>query len=218
MEKSIESIWKEGFLNTDALVIPKINDLYNRKSISVVDTYKRMFKKNIILLFVLAFVGLIYTLFIGMPYMGVPMFFMVNALAIVDLRLSKGLNKIDNKTSCYQYLKTLNNWMIHKTRVNIIMARILYPYTLISIVLGYWYYNIEGSTLGDMTMKSLLQVYPGLPLIFGFPVYGILVLMVLSGFLIYMAERIYKWDVNLVYGNVLKKLSELMSDMEELRN
>ena len=218
MEKSIESIWKEGFLNKDALVIPKLNDLYNRKSISVVDKYKRMFKKNIIILFVAAFVQLIGNLSIGMPYLGVPMFFMLNALAIVDLRLTKGLNKIDNKTTCYQYLKTLNSWMIHKTRVNIIMARILYPYTFISIVLGYWYFSIEGSTIGDMIMKELLQVYPEMRLIFGFPVYGILGLMVIAGFLIYKAERIYKWDLNLVYGNVLKKLSELMSDMEELRN
>ena len=28
MEKSIESIWKEGFLKSDALVAPKLNDLY----------------------------------------------------------------------------------------------------------------------------------------------------------------------------------------------
>lgn len=218
MEKSIESIWKEGFLNKDALVIPKLNDLYNRKSISVVDKYKRMFKKNIIIIFVAAFVQLIVNLLIGMPYLGVPMFFMLNAMAIVDLRLSKGLNNIDNKTTCYQYLKTLNNWMIHKTHVNIIMARILYPYTLISLVLGYWYFTIEGSSIGDVIMKNLLQVYPEMPHLFGFPVYGIIALMIIAGYLIYMAERIYKWDVNLVYGNVLKKLSELMSDMEELRN
>jgi hypothetical protein len=42
--------------------------------------------------------------------------------------------------------------------------------------------------------------------------------MIIAGFLICKAERIYKRDINLVYGNVLKKLSELMSDKEELRN
>src|SRR5687768_14323433 len=165
MEKSIESIWKEGFLNKDAFVIPKLNDLYNRKSIYVVDKYKRMFKKNIILLFVAAYVVLIGTFSIGMPYLGVPMFFILNALAIVDLRLSRGLGKIDNKATCYQYLKTLNNWMIHKTRVNIIMARILYPYLFISIVLGFWFFYIDGSTIGGIIMNRLLQDYPEMPLI-----------------------------------------------------
>ncbi len=29
--------------------------------------------------------------------------------------------------------------------------------------------------------------------------------------------RIYKWDLNLVYGGVLKKLKELIADMEDLR-
>ena len=218
MEKSIESIWKEGFLNKDALVIPKLNDLYNRKSIYVVDKYKRMFKKNIIFLFVAAFTVLIGTFSIGMPYLGVPMFFMFNALAIVDLRLSNGLDKIDSKATCYQYLKTLNNWMIHKTHVNIIMARILYPYVFISIVLGCWFFYIDGSTIGGIIMNRLFQFYPEMPLIFGVPVYGIPGLIIISGFLIYIAERIYKWDVNIGYGKVLKQMADLMSDMEELRN
>jgi hypothetical protein len=30
-------------------------------------------------------------------------------------------------------------------------------------------------------------------------------------------ERIYRWDVNVVYGNVFKKLEEIIADMEELR-
>ena len=29
MEKSIETIWKEGFLEKDVLLAPKLNDLYN---------------------------------------------------------------------------------------------------------------------------------------------------------------------------------------------
>jgi hypothetical protein len=31
MEKSIENIWKEGFLKNDALVAPTLNNLYNQK-------------------------------------------------------------------------------------------------------------------------------------------------------------------------------------------
>ena len=43
MEKSIESIWKQGFLNSDVLVAPKLNNLYNRKSIHSIDTYQYMY-------------------------------------------------------------------------------------------------------------------------------------------------------------------------------
>ena len=31
MEKTIEAVWKEGFVDDDALVAPKLNDLYNHK-------------------------------------------------------------------------------------------------------------------------------------------------------------------------------------------
>ena len=53
MENSIETIWKEGFLKNDALVAPKLNDLYNQKSLHLIDQLKRMFKIN--LMAILAF-------------------------------------------------------------------------------------------------------------------------------------------------------------------
>ena len=31
MTKSIETMWKEGFVKEEQLIAPKINDLYNRK-------------------------------------------------------------------------------------------------------------------------------------------------------------------------------------------
>ena len=46
MEKSIENIWKEGFLKSDALVAPKLNNLYNKKSIHIIDKFKRRFKTS----------------------------------------------------------------------------------------------------------------------------------------------------------------------------
>ena len=55
MEKSIESIWKEGFLEKDAMVAPKINNLYNQKSIHIIDKFKRMFKINLNALVILFF-------------------------------------------------------------------------------------------------------------------------------------------------------------------
>ena len=50
MNKSIENIWKEGFTNKD-LMIPKINDFYNKKSISLVEKIIDGFKKEVALKF-----------------------------------------------------------------------------------------------------------------------------------------------------------------------
>jgi len=46
MKKSIETIWKEGFLKNDALIAPKINNLYTQKSIDIVEKFKKMYKIN----------------------------------------------------------------------------------------------------------------------------------------------------------------------------
>ena len=51
MEKSIESIWEYGFLKPDALLAPKLNNLYQQKSIDIVEQFKLMYKKNIIGIF-----------------------------------------------------------------------------------------------------------------------------------------------------------------------
>ena len=73
MEKSIETIWKEGFIKNDALVAPKLNDLYNQKSIDIVEKFKRMYKLNRI--GIAAFAIIIIPLSYGtkMIYMGIPM-------------------------------------------------------------------------------------------------------------------------------------------------
>ena len=55
MEKSIESIWKQGFLENDAMVAPKLNNLYNQKSIHIIDKFKRMFKINLNALVIFSF-------------------------------------------------------------------------------------------------------------------------------------------------------------------
>jgi hypothetical protein len=46
MTKSIEVIWKEGFVNEAHLTAPKVNDLYNRKSQNIVDKLQSMFAIN----------------------------------------------------------------------------------------------------------------------------------------------------------------------------
>ena len=67
MEKSIEDIWKEGFLKSDALIAPKVNNLYNKKSIDIIDKFKRMFKINLIVIVAFAFASLIMSFLNGVP-------------------------------------------------------------------------------------------------------------------------------------------------------
>lgn len=218
MKKSIESIWKQGFLNSDALVAPKLNNLYNQKSIHLIDKFKRMFKINLnaIVGGSLLFLGISYL--VGIPFMGIGFFLTLFIIVIVNRRLSRGLNNIDKSESSYHYIKAFDNWMKQQVRVNRIMARFYYPLFFFSIVLGFWHYHFNGKQLGEAITDRLILSYPNIELIFGMPLFiflGVILMMVL---LSYLGGRIYNWDLKVVYGGVLRKLDEIIADMEELRN
>ena len=218
MEKSIEKIWKEGFLKEDALVAPKLNDLYTRKSNHFISNYKRMFKLNILWIMIGSSIFLIFSLIIGIPFLGIPMFILLNIMALVDKRLLKELNKIDQNNTSYEYLKSFLNWWDRKNKVNIFMASILYPYVFLFTVIGLWFMKIKGNNLGAMLSNQILDQFPSTYFIFGIPLIGIIGVIFILSVLLYFSEKMYKWDVNLVYGRVLEKIKTLVNDMEELRN
>ena len=57
MEKSIENIWNQGFLDEGALLAPKINKLYEAKSINTIDKFRGMYHKNYWFIWVLLFIN-----------------------------------------------------------------------------------------------------------------------------------------------------------------
>jgi hypothetical protein len=211
MEKSIELIWKQGFLDKNAMVAPKLNNLYNQKSIHIIDRFKRMFKINLNALVVFSFLLLITSFLVKLPVMGVLMFVLFNVLVIVNKRLLKALEKIDKNVNSYQYLKSFDAWMQEQIAINIKMSRYIYPYIFIAMVSGFWFSSAFRETLN--------RVFGGYQpyMVYGIPVYWILAMLVIISLLAIFGGRIYKWDLNLVYGGILKKLAELIKDMEDLR-
>jgi hypothetical protein len=177
-----------------------------------------MFKINLraIVAGSLLFLGL--SFLIGIPIMGIGFFITLSIIVIVNRRLSVGLNKIDKSESSYHYIKAFDSWMKHQISVNTLMARFYYPLFFLSTVLGFWFYRVDGTQLGEYLTNKLIVNYPGIDLIFGVPVvvsFGVLLMTVL---LAYFGGRIYKWDLKVVYGGVLRKLDEIIADMEELRD
>lgn len=218
MEKSIESIWKEGFLKKNALVAPTINDLYNKKSIHIIDKFKRMFKINLIAIVVFSSVFLVVSYFMGIPVMGIIFFITLSVLVIINKRLLNELEKIDKGESSYQYLKAFNDWINKQVDVNERASRFLYPIIFLSFIFGFWFKDAEGAFLGERFVNKLLASHPEMYLIQGVPLIGIVIVVVIVIILAMLGGIIYRWDLNIVYGRVFKKLAELMNDMEELKN
>lgn len=216
MEKSIENIWKEGFLKSDALVAPKINSLYNQKSIHIIDKFKRMFKINLIAIVAFSFIFLIVSYFVGIPLMGAIFFVTLMVLVIVNKSLLNGLDKIDKGENSYQYLKKFNQWINKQVSINKRMATFLYPIIFISIIIGFWFKDAEGLFLGERLVNKIIIGFPDIYLVYGIPIIGIVIVFLILGLLAFFGGRIYQWDLNLVYGRVFKKLEELMADIESL--
>ncbi len=218
MEKSIENIWKEGFLKSDALLAPKINSLYNQKSIHIIDKFKRMFRINLIAIVAFSIIFLIVTFFIGIPIMGAIFFATLTVLVIINKRLLNGLEKIEKGVSSYQYLKAFNLWIKRQVSINKKISTFLYPIIFMSFIIGFWFKDAEGMLLGKRLVNEILIGFPDVYLIYGIPLLGIVIVLIVSILLAIFGGRIYQWDLNIVYGRVFKKLEELLTDMERLKN
>ena len=218
MEKSIEDIWKEGFLKSDALVAPKLNDLYSQKSIHIIDRFKRMFRINLIAIVAFSILFLIVSYFVGIFITGIMFFVMLSVLVMINKHLLNGLEKIDKGLSSYQYLKAFNDWINEQITINERMSTFLYPTIFISLILGFWFKDAEGIPLGERLVSEILIGFPDITMIYGLPLIGIVISFLILGLLAFFGGRIYRWDLNIVYGRVFKKLNELLSDVETLRS
>ena len=217
MEKSIESIWEEGFLANDALVAPKLNNLYNQKSIHMVDKFKRMYSINIKAIVVFAILVIPFTYITNMPYMGIPMSLIFIGMVFYSSKFKKKLFDIDSSVDSYNYLKSFKDWVTEMVTFNTKMSRYLYPIIFISMLIGFWFGDIGGDVPGEDFVNWLVADYPNMIIIMGIPLWlilgGILAIVLLA----YFGGKIGQWDLNLVYGRILKKLDRLLEEMEELR-
>ena len=217
MEKSIENIWKEGFLNDDKMVAPKVNDLYSQKSIDIVSKFKRMYKINVIGIVLFSFIILPMSYFSNIPYMGIMMFFLFYLILIVNRKTIFKLNKIDNSLNSYEYLLSFKSWTDELIAVNTKFSRFLYPYVFLALSAGFWFGSIGGDIPGDIVIEKFVSKFPNTPLVFEFPLVFLGIMLVVMTFLALVGGRIGKWDFNLGYGRIMKRLKTLINDMEELK-
>ncbi len=217
MEKSIETIWKEGFLNDDKLIAPKVNDLYNQKSIDIVSKFKRMYRINVIGIVIFSFIILPVSFLVKIPYMGILVFILFNLIIVVNRKTRKELDKIDNSLNSYDYLIAFDNWTKELIAVNIKFSRFLYPYVFISLFCGFWFGTIGGDIPGNILVNRFITEFPNTPLILGFPLVFIVIILLILLFLALVGAKIGEWDFNLGYGRIMKRLKTMIADMEELK-
>ena len=212
MSQSIESIWKEGFINNDTLIAPKVNDLYNKKSENLIDKFYYLFDLNRKWIFAGSFLVLVVLSVIGVPILGGFLFLSLLLLLKVG---ESGMNKlalIDKNTSSYEYLKSFVEW---KTEVVGLYSKVysfFYPIAFIAIAIQFRFTS-DGKAIIDGIIANSQDV----GLIFDTPYFVVVGVSVIAVLLSYFAGPIYRMDLNIVYGKEFKKLDDLINDMEALR-
>lgn len=211
MKKSIETIWKEGFLNEDALIAPKVNNLYAQKSIYVTDRFKRMFKINQLLLVLGGLVCFIIYALLGVPFAGAFIFALMLLITIVSRKQLAEVHEIEAGLNSYEYLKSFQKWLKGAISKGAKFMRFFYSLCFLAAMAPIWH----AFSTGNETRK-ILERYTDNELLFGIPIVWLAVVLIIALAMIYFGEKIYRWDVSLVYGRMFKKLNGLIADIEEL--
>ena len=200
MENSIETIWTKGFLKEEALVAPRINNLYQKKSGLLIEKLKSTYRtdnKSIIPMAILAVIGFgvaghlltglyIMTLMIGM--------FFLNRQKLASLE------RISIETSSYEYLL---------------------EYREMFLKLKTFYTRLLGFGLPVAGIAGYLLFFWNTPLLHDFlqlkPIYILGILIGVGLLLSIIGVLAYRLSLKVVYGRFIQKLEEMIADMEELR-
>jgi hypothetical protein len=212
MGKSIETIWKKGFLDSDSLVAPKLNDLYNQKSKTIIDKFKRMMKINIYVIMVFAFLNWGLYAALGTPYTGVFIFFLLMGVCWISIKQRRTMKNIDASLSSYDYLKSFNSWLEMAISNNTKLMRFFYPLIFLAALMPI----VQALKAGEVTNAAILN--SGFHLIYGIPTFTWIIALVIAVLIYVFGGKIYKWDVNLAYSRIFRKLENMIAEMEELRN
>lgn len=210
MEKSIETIWKEGFLKRDVLIAPKVNKLCERKSIHLIEKFERAFQTNIRAISAAALVIFIASIAIGAIWAGLIILSMLAYVAFTAKQELDALYQVRKVDNSYTFLHNFKAWINRSTERYGKMYRWLYPMLMLSVYFGAWYSDsLEG-------IRTRITA-SGEPLLWGTHQTTTIAVLVFALLMSLFSRTIHRFDVKLIYGRIIKKLDIALEDMEELR-
>jgi hypothetical protein len=213
MRKTIEATWREGFLDPAALVAPKVNDLYTRKSTHIVDRIRRMQRINEIAIVIGGPIMWAQLSLVGIPYAGAIICAAWVGLIVVR-RQFPHITTFDAPVSVdsYQYLKAFQGWLRNRLAWGRRVQGHLYAVTFLALAIG-----VGASAPGQALIRAIVENFPDLRLVNGVPLVLIVVVAAMTIVVDLFGGVIFDFDVNTVYRHVFKKLDEMVAEMEDLR-
>jgi hypothetical protein len=212
MKKTIEATWREGFLNPEALVAPKVNDLYMRKSKHIVDQIQRMQRINEIAIVIGAPIMWLLLSAVGIPYAGAIIWTAFMGLLVTRRLYVAKFDAPDKGLDSYHYLKAFHGWLKERLVWGRRVQRHLYAVVFLALAIG-----VGASAAGQALIGLMVASNPDIRLVNGIPVVLIAGVAIVAIIVDVLGALIFDFDVNTVYRPVFRKLDEMVAEMEELR-
>lgn len=203
-------MWKEGFLKEDALVAPRVNDIYNKKSMHLIEKFERMFQINIWGIVIGASLLFIGAYFAGALLAGSIVLIMLWYVAYTAYQDLKVLEKIDKGQSSYVFLKSFRDWIARSVDRYGNMYRVVYPVLILAFYFGIWFSDVFAS-MRELVAESTND------LLFGMHTYTTIGMVVFAAVMGFFSKTIHRRDVEAIYGGIIKKLDLALAEMEALR-
>jgi len=208
MDKSIENIWEDVMSNDEAFDIPKLKNNQFKKSNHIIEKFKRRFRNNMVIICLVSCLILIVSYYQEVVIEGAILSFLLFFLAWQGTRNLKKLKSIDLTTDSRQYVERFYSWLNELYDYNIRINQFVYPLLYMTFFLGFK----RSSTIQDLYSK--MELNPDLIFIFGIPIWWVVPFSLGAFFLYLFARPIFKFDMDSIYGPVLRKLE---SHLDEFR-
>ncbi len=200
MDKSIEEIWSNAFQDNKYLIPPVIVDLYNKKSILTVDKLKSTSKKDNWSIIPIAIITLIFFIINSKLILGIYISALMLSMFFLNKKQLEFLNTINTSEPCFHYLIKLQKWIKNNVKFYTRLLGIGLP---LFAYVGFCIFIIESNQyeyiLESYSFKELLAI--SIFILTSFSSIGILC---------------YRLSNYLIYGRLIKKINEMIDELELL--
>ncbi|MFY0598910.1 MAG: hypothetical protein JXR03_04515 [Cyclobacteriaceae bacterium] len=214
MKQSIEFIWKEGFSESELLKAPRVDNLYSQKSKHLTDKFIGMFKTNLIAILGMAFAFWFVYLILDAILIGTFIMIIFLALAYYSNQQMKQIKNIDSGLNSYEYLVSFDQFIKDSISKHTRVMRFFYPLMFLTAMSTIWFAGSNGVFLTN----KLIEKFPDLIFVGGIPLVGLIIVCVITLLIAYFSDKIYRWDVEMIYGRMFEKLQKTISEFEYLRD
>ncbi|CAL2103594.1 conserved membrane protein of unknown function [Tenacibaculum sp. 190130A14a] len=205
MEKSIEKIWNEAFIDEQSLIAPKVIDIYNQKSKSIINKIKRTYEFDNKGLLPMAGIVIIGGILLSETIIGAYGAFLILCLYVFNTKLLSRFNTIDVKSDNLTYLKNYRSIITGITNATKKLFIFAIPLAVLSIFI--LAYNIkETSFLSKFISNDTTLLQMG----------GIGLLVAIAVGIIGLA--VFTISTKIVYGTLISKLDDVINEIEEIKS